>query len=79
MAAFVAAQLKEQFDVLIAPDGQYAIDMTRQYQPDLLVIDMMMPEKDGLQVCRELYDQVQARGLPIFILTARADEARPSG
>ncbi len=74
MAAFIAAQLKEQFDVLIASDGQYAIDMTRQYQPDLLVLDMMMPEKDGLQVCQELCDQVQARGLPILILTARADE-----
>ena len=74
MAAFVAAQLKEQFDVLIASDGQYAIDMTRQYQPDLLVLDMMMPEKDGLQVCCELRDQVQARGLPILMLTARADE-----
>ncbi len=74
MAAFIAAQLKGQFDVLVAPDGQYAIDMTRQYQPDLLVLDMMMPEKDGLQVCRELRDQVQARGLPILILTARADE-----
>lgn len=74
MAAFIATQLKEQFDVLIASDGQYAIDMTRQYQPDLLVLDMMMPEKDGLQVCQELCDQVQARGLPILILTARADE-----
>jgi signal transduction histidine kinase len=74
MAAFIAAQLKEQSDVLVAPDGQYAIDMTRQYQPDLLVLDMMMPEKDGLQVCHELCDQVQARGLPILILTARADE-----
>jgi signal transduction histidine kinase len=74
MAAFIAAQLKEQSDVLVAPDGQYAIDMTRQYQPDLLVLDMMMPEKDGFQVCHELCDQVQARGLPILILTARADE-----
>ncbi len=74
MAAFIAAQLKEEFDALVAPDGQYAIDMTRQYQPDLLVLDMMMPEKDGLQVCHELGDQVQARGLPILILTARADE-----
>jgi signal transduction histidine kinase len=74
MAAFIAAQLKEQFDVLIASDGQYAIDMTRQYRPDLLVLDMMMPEKDGLQVCQELGDQIQARGLPILILTARADE-----
>ena len=74
MAAFIAAQLKEQFDVLIASDGQYAIDLTRQYRPDLLVLDMMMPEKDGLQVCQELGDQIQARGLPILILTARADE-----
>ncbi len=74
MAAFIAAQLKERFDVLIATDGQYAIDMTRQYQPDLLVLDMMMPEKDGLQVCRELRGQTQTKALPILILTARADE-----
>jgi signal transduction histidine kinase len=74
MAAFIAAQLKEDFDVLIAADGQYAIDMTRQYKPDLLVLDLMMPEKDGLEVCRELEGEVRARGLPILILTARADD-----
>ena len=74
MASFIAAQLKDEFDVLIAPDGQYAIDMTRQYQPDLLVLDMMMPEKDGLQVCHELRDEIQTAGLPILTLTARADE-----
>ena len=74
MAEFVAAQLKDDFDVLIATDGQYAIDLTRQYQPDLVVLDMMMPEKDGLEVCRELRDIIEARGLPILILTAKADE-----
>jgi signal transduction histidine kinase len=74
MAAFIAAQLKEDFDVLIAADGQYAIDMSRQYKPDLLVLDLMMPEKDGLEVCQELEGEVRARGLPILILTARADD-----
>jgi signal transduction histidine kinase len=74
MAAFIASQLNEEFDVLIAADGQYAIDMTRQYKPDLLVLDLMMPEKDGLQVCRELQGEVKARGLPILVLTARADD-----
>ena len=74
MARFISSQLKADFDVLIASDGQYAIDMTRQYNPDLLVLDLMMPEKDGLEVCRELKDQVEARGLPILVLTARADD-----
>jgi signal transduction histidine kinase len=74
MAEFVASQLRDTFEVLIASDGQYAIDLTRQYNPDLLVLDMMLPEKDGLDVCRELSDVVQARGLPILVLTARADE-----
>jgi signal transduction histidine kinase len=74
MAAFIAAQLKDDFDLLVAADGQYVIDMTRQYQPDLLVLDLMMPEKDGLEVCRELEGEVKARGLPILILTARADD-----
>lgn len=74
MATFIAAQLKDDFDLLIAADGQYVIDMTRQHKPDLLVLDLMMPEKDGLEVCRELEDEVKARGLPILVLTARADD-----
>jgi C4-dicarboxylate-specific signal transduction histidine kinase len=43
-------------------------------KPELILLDMMMPEKDGLQVCRELREQAATQNLPIILLTARVDE-----
>jgi C4-dicarboxylate-specific signal transduction histidine kinase len=60
--------------VFEAVDGQQAIDKARQFLPDVLVCDMMMPQKDGLQVCRELRQQTSTQAMPIILLTARADE-----
>ena len=45
-----------------------------QFLPDLIVLDMMMPEKDGLQVCRELREHTPTQSIPVILLTARADE-----
>ncbi len=74
MLRFLRSQLQSHFEVLEAVDGQQAIDKTVQFLPDLVLCDMMMPEKDGLQVCREIRERTATRNLPIVILTARADE-----
>ncbi|HOX03312.1 MAG TPA: ATP-binding protein [Candidatus Paceibacterota bacterium] len=74
MLRFLRSQLETQFEVLEAIDGQQAIDKIVQFLPDLVLCDMMMPEKDGLQVCREIRERTATRNLPILILTARADE-----
>jgi len=74
MLRFLRSQLSENFDVLEAVDGQQAVDKACQFLPDIILSDMMMPEKDGLQVCRELRERTSTRIIPVVLLTARADE-----
>ena len=62
---------KEGFDVDSAFDGKQALDKVHNHRPDLIVLDLMMPEMDGLTVCRELR---KTSNVPIIILTARTDD-----
>ena len=74
MLRFLKSQLTSHYHVVEAVDGQQAFDKAGQTLPDIILLDMNMPEKDGLQVCRELRQQESTRDIPIIILTARADE-----
>ena len=62
---------KEGYEVKTANDGAEGITVFRMYEPDLVLLDIMMPKKDGWQVCREIraYSKV-----PIIMLTAKSDE-----
>src|SRR3990172_7549214 len=75
MVRFLRSQLSAHFEVIEAMDGQRAIEAASQLLPDIILLDMMMPEKDGLEVCRELREGTSTRNIPIVLLTARADEA----
>ena len=68
----VAARLvAEGFEVRVAADGPAAVEDFRTYGPDLVVLDLMLPGFDGLEVCR----RIQAdRPVPVLMLTARDDE-----
>ena len=74
MLRFLKSQLSAHFQVLEAVDGQQAIDKASQFLPDIILLDMMMPEKDGLQACREIREHTPTASIPIVLLTARADE-----
>src|SRR5206468_2756050 len=74
MLRFLKSQLSSHYRVLEAVDGQQAIDKTNQFLPDVILLDMMMPEKDGLQACRELRQRTTTQSIPVILLTARADE-----
>ncbi|MFO1482372.1 MAG: ATP-binding protein [Verrucomicrobiaceae bacterium] len=74
MLRFLKSQLSASFEVLEAVDGQQAVEKAAQFLPDIILSDMMMPEKDGLQVCRELRDRTSTKSIPVVLLTARADE-----
>ncbi len=66
---------REGFDVMVAFDG---LDGLRQAQiklPDLIVLDLMLPLKPGLEVCRELKTGNQTRHIPIIMLTAKMEES----
>jgi DNA-binding response OmpR family regulator len=60
------------YHVTVFTDGQSAMDMLAQKQPDLIVLDLMLPEVDGLTITRWLRDRSD---VPIIMLTARRDEA----
>ncbi len=62
---------REGFTVLTAEDGEDAIRQWESHAPDLIVLDIMMPRKDGWQVCREIRDR---EDVPIILLTARGEE-----
>jgi DNA-binding response OmpR family regulator len=62
---------KEGFEVEAAFDGRQALEKAQAHRPDLIVLDLMMPEMDGLTVCRELR---KISNVPIIMLTARSDD-----
>lgn len=74
MLRFLKSQLTGHYQVIEAVDGQQAIDKATQFLPDIILLDMMMPEKDGLQACKELRQHTVTQSIPIIMLTARADE-----
>ena len=62
---------REQYEVLTATDGRAALDLARTAQPDLVVLDVMLPIMDGIEVCRQLRQFSDAY---VIMLTARAEE-----
>ena len=62
------------FDPLFAKDGSRAIELARQHLPALIVLDLMLPEVDGLEVCKILRRDHATAQIPILMLTARAAE-----
>jgi two-component system phosphate regulon response regulator PhoB len=63
------------YDVTCAISGEAALPQICSRLPDLLVLDLMLPGVDGLEVCRALKQDVQTAGVPILMLTARSEEA----
>jgi two-component system phosphate regulon response regulator PhoB len=66
---------REGYRVSVARDGVDAIARVQADQPDLVILDWMLPEQSGLEVCRGIRRDPLAKGLPIIMLTARGEEA----
>ena len=72
IAASVAARLRQEgFDVETAADGPSGVAACRRLDPDLVVLDLMLPGFDGLEVCKQIQ---QDRAVPVLMLTARDSE-----
>lgn len=65
---------REGFQVITTPDGACGLDMAREEKPDLIILDVMLPGMNGLEVCRELQQDTATRYIPVIILSARAEE-----
>ncbi|MBY0423260.1 MAG: phosphate regulon transcriptional regulator PhoB [Parvularculaceae bacterium] len=66
---------KEDFDVTIAVDGDEALIKVSEAQPDIVILDWMLPKTSGLEVCRRLRSKPETRNIPVIMLTARSEEA----
>lgn len=65
---------KEGFDVLKAENGEEGIAVAKEKNPDLVLLDIMMPKMDGMQAVEEMRKDDQLKRIPIIFLTARSDE-----
>lgn len=66
---------KEGYDVALAEDGEEALVQVDERQPDLVVLDWMLPKVSGIEVCRRLRGRPETRNLPVIMLTARGEES----
>jgi len=75
--ALVAATLKSdaRYQFLEARDGVEALEVARREKPDLILLDIVMPNMDGFEVCRRLKSDPETCGITVIMLTALAQEA----
>lgn len=66
---------KNGYHVMAAVNGEEALRLIRQSPPDLVLLDLMLPGMDGLDVCRALKSDPQTAGIPIIMVTAKGEEA----
>jgi len=59
------------FDVFLADGGHKGLELAHQVSPDVILLDWMMPEMDGLQVLSQLKKDPKTRNIPVFMLTAK--------
>ncbi len=59
----------EHFETLIARDGEEAIPLTKEFLPDLILLDLLLPKKLGLDVLAELKRDVDLKGIPVIIIS----------
>ena len=65
----------EGYDVLLAHDGEHALEMATKETPDLVILDIMMPRLDGYQTCERLKKDGKTKDIPVVFLSAKAQQA----
>lgn len=65
---------KERFSTVKAYDGETALKLVKTQKPDLIILDLMLPKMNGLDVCRAIRHNPETVGLPIIMLTAKSEE-----
>lgn len=65
---------KEGWQTTIAMDGKRGLELVREELPDLVILDLMLPEMNGLDVCRHLRKNRETAAIPIIMVTAKGDE-----
>ncbi len=72
--ACIQHALGQEYDVVEAANGVAAIAAAQAERPDLILLDIMMPDMDGFEVCRRLKASPETKGIPVVFLTALGEE-----
>ncbi len=70
----ILVELLDMYDVMDATSGEDALEIVQEEKIDLILLDIMMPEMDGFEVCRQLKEDPATRDIPIIFITANTDE-----
>lgn len=65
---------KEGYQAITAPDGEQALRLVASEMPQLVILDLMLPDMDGLEFCRKMKQDEPTSGIPIIMLTAKGEE-----
>lgn len=66
---------REGFEVTTSKSGQEGLDQIREERPDIVLLDLMLPDLDGLEVCRKIRDDDELREIPVIMVTAKDTES----
>ena len=69
---------REGFEVLVAGDGETALQMVAEHHPDLVLLDVMMPKRNGYEVCQRMREHPEWRGIKIIMLSAKGRDVEVS-
>jgi signal transduction histidine kinase/ligand-binding sensor domain-containing protein/CheY-like chemotaxis protein/AraC-like DNA-binding protein len=67
-------EMSNQFQVKEAANGRIGLEMIKKYYPDMVISDIMMPEMDGFELCRQVKNDIETSHIPVILLTARSLE-----
>jgi len=66
---------REGYEIACLYDGSQAVDFVNKRKPELIILDLMLPEVDGIEICRTLKSDAATKHIPIIMLTAKSEEA----
>lgn len=75
VARYIGSQISDEYDIFFASDGRHGLEKAREIVPDLMITDLMMPEMDGLEVCRSVRADELISHVPIIVITAKVTDA----
>jgi diguanylate cyclase (GGDEF)-like protein len=70
---YLGGILKEKYDIFIAGSGAMVLDMAESIMPDLILLDVMMPDRDGFSTCRIIKSRQKTAGIPVIFITGRTE------
>lgn len=65
---------RDGFNIVEAEDGLLALEAVHRYQPDVVILDVMMPNLDGFATCKQIRQQPETANLPVILLSARSQQ-----